>query len=107
MIEIMNRASLERVQTGKLPVQYIVVLTKVDKASAKALTSTRQAVLNKMSKPNTLPIQSNNNSNNNDSSKNRKNSVRIIETSSTERIGREQLWQIILKLLEERKAQIK
>ena len=117
----MKRASIERMQTGKLPALYIVVLTKVDKASAKELTNTRQAVMNiyntigsvsiNIEKLNNDPSTGSvnngtNNLKNTNIKHNTSNNINIIETSSTEKIGREQLWQIILKVLEERKNQL-
>ena len=119
--------------------QYVVVLTKVDKASAKTLQSTRQAVMNMydtISEINT-PVTPTSASlkdrfpaadtttttttatttaadtfNERDTKKSKKSrrennsNITIIETSSTERIGREQLWQIILKVLNDRKKQL-
>ena len=43
-MEIMRRAAVERAQTGRPAVRYVVVLTKVDKASAKQLAATRRDV---------------------------------------------------------------
>lgn len=136
LIDIMKRASAERSQSGRLPVQYVVILTKVDKASAKSLQSTRQAVMNlydtiseintptpasaaagavdknRPSAVDTAVATADTASSGRDMKKPKKarresnSAITIIETSSTERIGREQLWQIILKVLEDRKKQL-
>ena len=131
----MKRATVQRSQNGILPIQYVIVLTKVDKASAKALTSTRQAIMNIyqtistinansiVSATNDDNVANRNNDDSNDTSSynnietnykkmkknnkdmsnsNHNSGLTIIETSSTEKVGRELLWQIILKLLEDR-----
>lgn len=127
----MKRAAAERSQAGRLPMQYVIVLTKVDKASAKILMNTRNAVMDiydTLGDINTPPTTSDRNqrTDNDDddggsssaaidrktTKKKRRvdssssNNITIIETSSTECVGREQLWQIILKVLDDRKKQL-
>lgn len=121
----MKKAAAERNQYNRPPVAYVVVLTKIDKATTKALTSTRKAVsdiyhynnnvnndndennqinggeLNKINM-NTL-IKDNSSNRNHNTHNNKSNSfMMIVETSATERVGREQLWEIILKILDDR-----
>jgi GTP-binding protein EngB required for normal cell division len=96
-MEIMKRADQERMNCKLQRVKYIVVLTKVDKASREMVATTRLAVQKACSdKIDSEIIISNEKDKNDDDGV----TMEIIETSVTEKIGRESLWKIILKTLE-------
>lgn len=99
-MEIMRRAAVERSGTGRPPVRYVIVLTKVDKASKKELTATRRDVdraVQELAK--TFP-QAETETENSGGAVGM--DVAIVETSATARTGREQMWKLIMKLLAER-----
>ena len=132
-MELMRRAALERREAGRVPVKYVIVLTKTDKAGKKALKMTRDAVHksvaelitslpDKTESPSDADATSGTNidavagvtasadhspvaaSNGSNSSKGQGKSVieeedevTIIETSAFQRLGREALWEVILK----------
>lgn len=43
-MDLVSRASVEREAAGRPPIQYVVVLTKVDKASSTMVKRTKEAV---------------------------------------------------------------
>ena len=128
-MELMRRAALERREAGRVPVKYVIVLTKTDKAGKKALKMTRDAVYKSVAELITsLPDKNEQHSDADaitdtetgvidfvdhspvaadsvrSSSKGQGNSVileedkvTIIETSAFQRLGREALWEVILK----------
>lgn len=100
----MRRAAVERASTGRPAVRYVIVLTKIDKASKKELAATRKDVdrafrelLVTFPQPVTDPGASSN-----EVSISSANEVTIVETSATTRTGRDHMWKLILKLLTER-----
>lgn len=97
-MEIMRRAAVERAGTGRPPVRYVIVLTKVDKASKKELTATRRDVDRTVQElVKTFPQAETENSGGAVGM-----DVAIVETSATARTGREHMWKLIMKLLAER-----
>lgn len=98
-MEIMRRAAVERAGTGRPPVRYVIVLTKVDKASKKELTATRRDVDRAVQElVKTFPQAETESSGSGTVGMD----VAIVETSATARTGREQMWKLIMKLLAER-----
>ena len=130
-MELMRRAALERREAGRVPVKYVIVLTKTDKTGKKALKMTRDAVYKSVAElitslpdktespldadadtttdteagvtylvdrsPATADSGSNSNKGPDKSVIEEGDELTIIETSAFQRLGREALWEVILK----------
>lgn len=89
LIAIATRAAISRKANGLMPFQYVIILTKADKASPKALKDSERDCREK-TKVLAEELQNCNS---------QEGKVPIIVTSSIEKTGKDQVWQVLQSVI--------